>query len=60
MNEYYEMKYWELREEMDRQRDLRDWNEYDRAKERFLDFCADVLEALIEGNADILERLKNK
>lgn len=59
MNEYYEMKYWELREEMDRQRDLRDWDEYDKAKERFLYFCADVLEVLIEDNADVLKRLKN-
>lgn len=57
---YYEMKYWELREEMDRARDARDWDKYNAVKEEFFFFCADVLEIIMEENSEILKNLKER
>lgn len=65
MNEY-EQRYWELREEVDRACDeyYRNPNcvsiiNYDTAVSEFYQFCAEVLEKLMENNSDVLERLKN-
>lgn len=60
-----EEKYWELREAVDRAWDrhckapteitlLR----YGTAYQRYMEFCSEVLEKLMEENSDILKRLK--
>lgn len=61
----YEEKYWELREMVEKACD--DWgNEqthesltnYKKILSRYQDFCMDVLEILMEKNADVLKNLK--
>ena len=60
-----EGKYWELREKMERAWDKymgskreEDYWVYVSAGNEFKGFCAEVLEKLMEDNADILARLK--
>ena len=62
-----EEKYWELREECKRTFDrwMADKQEsnlqiYKEALSVYQDFCMDVLESLIDENADILKNLKNQ
>ena len=62
----YEERYWELREECERALD--EWfanpqkesnhQKYLFALTTYQDFCMDVLEMLIEENADVLKNLK--
>lgn len=63
---YIERKYQELKENYDHT-----WENWvscptdelyeimDFAKSRYLFFCADILEQLMEDNQDVLQRLKN-
>lgn len=60
-----EEKYYELREQMNRAWDayqgsysLGHYDEYERALHRFEEFCTDVLEKLMDENADVLKNLK--
>lgn len=60
-----EEKYWELREAVDRAFDnyMREPNayfkfEYDAAYQRYVEFCTEVLEELMDENPDVLKRLK--
>ena len=61
-----EEKYWELHEECERtfdrwMADKRESNlqAYKEALSIYQDFCMDVLERLMDENADILKNLKN-
>jgi hypothetical protein len=61
-----EEKYWELREECERAFDrwIGDGQQsslliYNRALSIYQDFCMDVLERLMDENADVLKRLKD-
>lgn len=63
---YYESKYWELREDAERKWDA--WvgnpkqtelyDEYMTANRKFMCFCTDVLNELMDKNTDVLARLK--
>lgn len=61
-----EERYWELREEVERTFDrwMANKNEpnlqaHKEAFSTYQDFCMDVLEKLIDENADVLKNLKN-
>lgn len=61
-----EERYWELREECERTfdrwiADKRDSNRqaYLKAFSIYQDFCMDVLERLVDENADVLKNLKD-
>lgn len=60
-----EERYYELREQMDRAWDAYCANRtqetlarYQSAEAQFSDFCVDVLDALMDENADVLKNLK--
>ena len=60
-----EERYWELREEVDRTfdrwfADKRESNlqAHEEALSTYQDFCMDVLERLMDENADVLKNLK--
>lgn len=60
-----EQRYWELREKSDRafckyckERTDESLQAYRKALSMYQDFCMDVLEILMEDNADVLARLK--
>ena len=62
-----EKRYWELREECERAFDrwMGDKREsnlvvYKEALSTYQEFCTDVLECLMDENADVLKRLKNR
>ena len=61
-----EERYWELREACDRALDkwmadkrASNFNAYKEAFSIYQDFCMDVLERLMDENADVLKNLKN-
>lgn len=56
---YYEQRYWELREEMDRATDRRDRKAYTIAHYEYIDLCTHILEEIMEEHSDVLKRLKN-
>lgn len=62
---YIERKYEELKSDYDLALDAwaahpsdELWGEMDVAKSRYLIFCSDILEQLMENHQDILQRLK--
>ena len=62
-----EERYWELREECERTFDRyiadnreSNFQAYKEALSIYQDFCMDVLEILIDENADLLKNLKNQ
>ena len=62
-----EEKYWELREECERAFDkwlanqcISNFNDYKKALSIYQDFCMDILERLMDENADILKNLKDQ
>ena len=61
-----EERYWELREACERAFDKwmadnreSNFNAYKEAFSLYQDFCMDVLERLMDENADVLKNLKN-
>ena len=61
----YEEKYWELRETRDRAWDKlcakyssTNLENYSIARSRFMNFCVEILEKLMDENSDVLARLK--
>ena len=61
-----EERYWELREECDRafdkwcgERNDNNLFAYREALDMYQGFCVDILEKLMEENADVLKNLKN-
>ena len=60
-----EFKYWELRESMERAWDRRvakpfnkeTEQEYERARNRYYEFCVEILEKLMDENFDALAHL---
>lgn len=56
---YYEKRYWELREAMDRAEDIHDYEAYNEANEEYICLCLDILEEIMEEHSDVLKRLKN-
>lgn len=61
-----EERYWELREECDRafdkwcgERNDNNLLAYREALDMYQGFCVDILEKLMEENADVLKNLKN-
>ena len=61
-----EERYWELREECERTLDRyiadnreSNFQAYKEALSIYQDFCMDVLEILMDENADLLKNLKN-
>lgn len=60
-----EEKYWEMREAMERAKDIwcgeptrKNRKLYEEAKAEYIEFCTVMLEHLMDENSDILRRLK--
>lgn len=61
-----EERYWELREAVDRAKDrmammpysVKAADDYANIERKFYEYCADMLEVIMEEHSDVLKRLK--